>query len=283
MGLVCAGLRGRADFASARCTPLLSPATAFLTTLPLRAHILFATRARASPRSLLRALSRSKMLASPLLPSPRFAEETAYKPAKDLEAFNKLLPPPIEFVEGSSSGILAAAEGKYTPINEGPKPAASPVAVSVHVPPAPSFSLQRAPPRPLSPRNAPLCPPRSNLSCLRRLQNSCPSVRSRRTGPRARQSVADSTILAIPASSTAHYNVCCILRHYFTSFSTILRHYSLVSIVLFTNHLPTAHIYIWLRSELEGVVLHDLRATACHGRNTYEKAFDNAIPDRDEA
>ncbi|KAI0638387.1 cysteine proteinase [Trametes polyzona] len=58
------------------------------------------------------------MLASPLLPSPRFDEGTSYRPAKDLDAFNKLLPPPIEFVEGSSSGLLAVAEGKYPAINE---------------------------------------------------------------------------------------------------------------------------------------------------------------------
>ncbi|KAI0720329.1 hypothetical protein C8T65DRAFT_567932 [Cerioporus squamosus] len=65
------------------------------------------------------------MLASPLLPSPRFAEDTSYRPSKDLESFNKLLPPPIEFIEGSSSGVLAVAEGKYQPINEGPKQKAS--------------------------------------------------------------------------------------------------------------------------------------------------------------
>ncbi|EIW61672.1 cysteine proteinase [Trametes versicolor FP-101664 SS1] len=63
------------------------------------------------------------MLASPLLPSPRFDEGTSYRPAKDLDAFNKLLPPPIEFVEGSSSGLLAVAEGKYPAINESPKSA----------------------------------------------------------------------------------------------------------------------------------------------------------------
>lgn len=38
-----------------------------------------------------------------------------------MEAFNSLLPPPIEFVEGSSSGTLAVAEGKYEPINSSPK------------------------------------------------------------------------------------------------------------------------------------------------------------------
>ncbi|KAI0375867.1 cysteine proteinase [Pilatotrama ljubarskyi] len=61
------------------------------------------------------------MLVSPLLPSPRFDEGTSYRPAKDLDAFNKLLPPPVEFVEGSSSGLLAVAEGKYPAINEPPK------------------------------------------------------------------------------------------------------------------------------------------------------------------
>ncbi|KAH9850784.1 cysteine proteinase [Lenzites betulinus] len=70
------------------------------------------------------------MLASPLLPSPHFDEGTTYRPAKDLDAFNKLLPPPIEFVEGSSSGLLAVAEGKYPAINEAPKSAAPTVDVS---------------------------------------------------------------------------------------------------------------------------------------------------------
>ncbi|KDR83978.1 hypothetical protein GALMADRAFT_688867 [Galerina marginata CBS 339.88] len=44
-----------------------------------------------------------------------------YRPSKDMEAFNILLPPPIEFIEGSSSGTLAVAEGKYEPINVSPK------------------------------------------------------------------------------------------------------------------------------------------------------------------
>ncbi|KAI0832628.1 cysteine proteinase [Trametes gibbosa] len=65
------------------------------------------------------------MLASPLLPSPHFEEGTTYRPAKDLDAFNKLLPPPIEFVEGSSSGLLAAVEGKYPAINETSKSSAT--------------------------------------------------------------------------------------------------------------------------------------------------------------
>jgi hypothetical protein len=67
------------------------------------------------------------MLASPLYPTSSFAPQLAsddhsqFRPARDIEAFNKLLPPPIEFVEGSSSGTLAVAEGKYEPINDTPK------------------------------------------------------------------------------------------------------------------------------------------------------------------
>ena len=44
------------------------------------------------------------------------------RPAKNIEAFKSLLPPPVEFVEGSSTGAIAlsVAEGKYDPINVGP-------------------------------------------------------------------------------------------------------------------------------------------------------------------
>ncbi|KAF5363746.1 hypothetical protein D9756_000192 [Leucocoprinus leucothites] len=69
------------------------------------------------------------MLASPLLPAafsptgPANSSEDSlsFRPARDVEAFNNLLPPPIEFVEGSSSGALAVPEGKYQPINVSPK------------------------------------------------------------------------------------------------------------------------------------------------------------------
>ncbi|KII94995.1 hypothetical protein PLICRDRAFT_149333 [Plicaturopsis crispa FD-325 SS-3] len=66
------------------------------------------------------------MLASPLYPASFSSQQNTedsshYRPARDIEAFNKLLPPPIEFVEGSSSGSLAVAEGKYEPINGSPK------------------------------------------------------------------------------------------------------------------------------------------------------------------
>ncbi|KAI0082365.1 cysteine proteinase [Panus rudis PR-1116 ss-1] len=63
------------------------------------------------------------MLATPLYPHSSLQEDrdvSQYRPAKDIEAFNKLLPPPIEFVEGSSSGTLVLGEGKYQPINAGP-------------------------------------------------------------------------------------------------------------------------------------------------------------------
>lgn len=76
------------------------------------------------------------MLASPLLlPPPLFSsghgndESMSYGPAKDLESFNSLLPPPIEFVEGSSAGTLAVAEGKYEPINATPKASRSEVCI----------------------------------------------------------------------------------------------------------------------------------------------------------
>lgn len=94
----------------------------------------------------LRAVARRKrylhaeMLAAPLQPSaiPEARDLSQYRPAKDLEAFNTLLPPPIEFVEGSSSGTLAVAEGKYQAINGSgsvtPKPAKAQVRGLIIVP-----------------------------------------------------------------------------------------------------------------------------------------------------
>ncbi|KAI6047525.1 cysteine proteinase [Pisolithus marmoratus] len=67
------------------------------------------------------------MLASPLCPVPPFSSQlvsddhSQLRPAEDIEAFNSLLPPPIEFIEGSSTGALAVAEDKYEPINSSPK------------------------------------------------------------------------------------------------------------------------------------------------------------------
>jgi hypothetical protein len=70
-----------------------------------------------------------KMLASPLYPTSIAAHQSSegvsqYRPAKDIESFNKLLPPVVEFVEGSSSGTLLVAEGRYEPINASPKSSA---------------------------------------------------------------------------------------------------------------------------------------------------------------
>lgn len=52
-------------------------------------------------------------------PQKRAEETTSYRPVKDKEAFRKLVPP-VEFVEGSSSGAFAIPEGKFQPINDGP-------------------------------------------------------------------------------------------------------------------------------------------------------------------
>ncbi|KAJ7180346.1 Usp36 protein [Mycena crocata] len=66
------------------------------------------------------------MLATPLYAAPapftsQSEEGVKYTPSRDLDSFNKLLPPPVEFIEGSSSGALAVPEGKYEPINVTPK------------------------------------------------------------------------------------------------------------------------------------------------------------------
>lgn len=62
------------------------------------------------------------LLATPLHPPSFTAQHTSedsaqYRPSQD---FKSLLPP-IEFIEGSSSGGLAVPEGRYEPINLTPK------------------------------------------------------------------------------------------------------------------------------------------------------------------
>jgi ubiquitin carboxyl-terminal hydrolase 36/42 len=58
------------------------------------------------------------LLATPVHP-PSFStqhtseDSSQYRPSQDFKA----LLPPIEFIEGSSSGALAVPEGKYEPIN----------------------------------------------------------------------------------------------------------------------------------------------------------------------
>ncbi|KAH8094862.1 cysteine proteinase [Cristinia sonorae] len=65
------------------------------------------------------------MIATQLYPAPTFAENrdrdsAQYLPANDIESFKKLLPPEIDFVEGSSSGTLSIGDAKYQPINGSP-------------------------------------------------------------------------------------------------------------------------------------------------------------------
>jgi ubiquitin carboxyl-terminal hydrolase 36/42 len=90
------------------------------------------------------------MLAAPLFSAPSFSPQRTsdqnFRPAIDIEAFNSLLPPPIEFLEGSSSGTLAVAEGKYEPINGSPKAQKVELRGTTSVPPTPSPS--KKPPAP---------------------------------------------------------------------------------------------------------------------------------------
>jgi ubiquitin carboxyl-terminal hydrolase 36/42 len=64
------------------------------------------------------------LAAQPRLPQQpfgqQFADDAQRRPAKDADAFNALLPPAIEFIEGSSTGALAVPESKYPPINAPP-------------------------------------------------------------------------------------------------------------------------------------------------------------------
>ncbi|KAJ7490338.1 cysteine proteinase [Mycena galericulata] len=81
------------------------------------------------------------MLASPLYAAPApFASQSdeGAKYSRDIESFNKLLPPPVEFVEGSSSGALAVPEGKYEPINATPKPGKTERPRNASPPPSPT-------------------------------------------------------------------------------------------------------------------------------------------------
>ncbi|KAG6336593.1 hypothetical protein ID866_2502 [Astraeus odoratus] len=97
------------------------------------------------------------MLASPLYPAPPFSAQLASddhsqaRPAKDIDAFNSLLPPPIEFIEGSSTGALAVAEDKYEAINASPK--ATKHREPAKTPPASSATTQKTP-QPTTPTSA---------------------------------------------------------------------------------------------------------------------------------
>ena len=56
-------------------------------------------------------------------------DSSSFRPLKDIDAFKQHLPPPIEFVQGSSTGAVAVPSDKYECINDTPspdKPGASP-------------------------------------------------------------------------------------------------------------------------------------------------------------
>jgi hypothetical protein len=79
-----------------------------------------------------------RMLALPLYPTSIASHQSPEavsqcRPAKDIESFNKLLPPVVEFVEGSSSGTLLIGEGRYEPVNGSPKSSAASEVPSLHL------------------------------------------------------------------------------------------------------------------------------------------------------
>ncbi|EIM85714.1 cysteine proteinase [Stereum hirsutum FP-91666 SS1] len=93
---------------------------------------------------------------APLSLGPAFSpqkpaeETTSYRPVKDKEAFRKLVPP-VEFVEGSSSGAFAIPEGKFQPINDGPSSSSG----SKHEPESPRAPLSSSPATPKESKFAP--------------------------------------------------------------------------------------------------------------------------------
>ena len=109
--------------------------------LPIEHYPLFNTPVLLFSSHLSRLLARGaplslRMLALPLYPTSIASHQSSesssqYRPAKDIESFNKLLPPVVEFVEGSSSGTLLVAEGIYEPVNGSPKSVAG---LEVHSP-----------------------------------------------------------------------------------------------------------------------------------------------------
>ncbi|KAI0033752.1 hypothetical protein K488DRAFT_36143, partial [Vararia minispora EC-137] len=66
-------------------------------------------------------------------PSASPEHNASRQPARDRDAFFSLLPPSVEFVEGSSSGALVVGHSKLEPINAFPKPARSDVRSTVIV------------------------------------------------------------------------------------------------------------------------------------------------------
>ncbi|KAJ7721186.1 Usp36 protein [Mycena maculata] len=84
------------------------------------------------------------MLASPLYAAPApFTSQSEV--ARDIESFNKRLPAPVEFIEGSSSGALAVPEGRYEPINATPKAGKTERPRNVSPPPSPAKASTSGP------------------------------------------------------------------------------------------------------------------------------------------
>ncbi|KAF7800130.1 hypothetical protein EIP86_011375 [Pleurotus ostreatoroseus] len=117
------------------------------------------------------------MFAAPILPSANIIgskDVPQYRPAKDLEAFNALLPPPIEFVEGSSTGSLALVESKYKPINDAPAPRPEDDASNT--------STQLTSPSKSSKRSSTPAAPAKNALYTRHIDVTWPSTASRGCG-----------------------------------------------------------------------------------------------------
>lgn len=158
------------------------------------------------------------MLASPLYPSQPFREEhdaAQYRPTKDIEDFKKLLPPPVEFVEGSSTGTFAFGDGKYQPINapsSSPKtpktPSKSEVSSRQCRPPACDLNIIR---ENMSIPRFGMHPRRPSL--LRHPKNHSTPKTLMSLGQAKPSWVLDCRIMETLASSTAHFNVFCIHLH----------------------------------------------------------------------
>lgn len=162
---------------SSHCVPVSSPAS------PLRRAF-----QRPPPSLGQRSAVNSppKMLATAIRPAGLSEETTQYRPAKDLESFKNLLPPPIEFVEGSSKGALLMDETKYRPINASPEE--TEVRLYHFGRRCSRLILARRPQSPQSPPH----PPRQGLQSRsklhnpsRRLGNRFTMARSTRRGPMA--------------------------------------------------------------------------------------------------
>lgn len=141
------------------------------------------------------------MLASPFRPAAPFSptgpknsseDSLSFRPARDVDAFNSLLPPPIEFVEGSSSGTLAVPEGKYQPINVSPKLSAKDVrAVAFYLLSDISLLLQRP-----------------DATCLRHKSPASPTATQIDITARSPTSVAKNLSLSVPGVDLAWPETC---------------------------------------------------------------------------